>query len=58
MKTNVASIMMFLQENDLLEIKINEEKNHVDKFIVIESLQTHNGNIKDIPLFDKKRFEK
>lgn len=58
MSKKVASIMMFLNENDLLEIKLNEEKSYVDKFVIVESLQTHVGNTKDQPMFDKKRFKK
>lgn len=48
---------MFLNENDLLEVRINQHLNFVDKFIIIEAGQTHSGN-KKTQTFDFKRFEK
>lgn len=48
---------MFLNENDILEIKINNHWNVIDKFIILESSQTHTGDYKPYN-FDKKRFEK
>jgi len=48
---------MFLNENDLLEIRINQHLDFVDKFIIIEAGQTHSGN-KKTKNFDTKRFEK
>lgn len=51
----IFSFFMFFNENDLLEIKLNEEQDYVEKFIIIESLQTHNGNSKP-KYFDEKRF--
>lgn len=49
--------MMFLNENDALEIKINTCWDSVDKFIVLESSQTHTGDPKPYNL-DVKRFAK
>ena len=46
---------MFFQENDLLEIKLNQHWNFVDKFIIVEAGETHTGVKKDI-LFDHERF--
>ena len=51
----IFSFFMFFNENDLLEIKLNEEQDYIEKFIIIESLQTHNGKNKP-KYFDEKRF--
>lgn len=50
---------MFFNELDVLEIRLNELNNYVDKFILVECTKTHTG--KDKPLFfneNKKRYEK
>lgn len=49
--------MTFLNENDALEIKINTCWDSVDKFIVLESNQTHTGDPKPYNL-DVARFSK
>lgn len=54
---NVYSLFKFFNENDLLEIKLNEEWDFINKFIIIEALQTHSGKSKP-QYFDSKRFEK
>jgi beta-1,4-mannosyl-glycoprotein beta-1,4-N-acetylglucosaminyltransferase len=48
---------MFFQENDLLEIKLNQHWNFVDKFIIVEAGETHTGIKKDL-MFDHERFKK
>ena len=48
---------MFLNENDLYEIRLNTHWEFVDKFIVIEAGETHTGLKKPLQ-FDKQRFEK
>jgi beta-1,4-mannosyl-glycoprotein beta-1,4-N-acetylglucosaminyltransferase len=53
----IYDCFMFLNENDLLEIRINQHLDFVDKFIIIEAGQTHSGN-KKTKNFDTKRFEK
>lgn len=53
----VFNCMMFLNENDILEIKINTHWNFVDKFIIVESCQTHTGDYKGYH-FDEQRFMK
>ena len=53
----IYDMFMFLNENDLLEIRINEHWEFVEKFIIIEAGQTHSGNNKPYN-FDKQRFEK
>jgi beta-1,4-mannosyl-glycoprotein beta-1,4-N-acetylglucosaminyltransferase len=47
---------MFFNENDIFEIKLNEQWNFVDKFILVEAGETHTGNKKSFN-FDHKRFE-
>ena len=49
----------FFNELDLLEIRLNILKDHVDKFVIVEATKTHQGKSK--PLFyseNKNRFEK
>jgi len=48
---------MFFQENDLLEIKLNQHWEFVDKFIIVEAGETHTG-IKKNFLFNHQRFKK
>ena len=47
---------MFLNENDLYEIRLKTHWDFVDKFVVVEAGQTHTGDEKPFN-FDKKRFE-
>ena len=54
---NIYDVCMFFNENDLLEIRLNEHDDFVEKFIIIESLQTHSGNSKR-QNFDFNRFKK
>lgn len=49
----------FFNELDLLEVRLNELCNHVDKFILVEWTETHSGKPK--PLYyeeNKERFQK
>ena len=46
---------MFLNENDLYEIRLKTHWDFVDKFIVVEAGQTHTGDTKPFN-FDKERF--
>ena len=48
---------MFFNENDLLELKINQEQNFVDQFIIVEAGETHTG-LKKSYNFDHERFKK
>lgn len=52
----VYDCCMFLNENDVYEIRLNEQWDFVDKFIVLEAGQTHTGLPKPYQ-FDRKRFE-
>ncbi len=51
----VYDCTMFLNENDLFEIRLHEHWNFVDKFIVIEAEETHTGLKKPLN-FDQNRF--
>ena len=57
MSRKVYDCCMFLNENDLYEIRINQHWDFVDYFIVLEAGQTHTGVPKPFK-FDQKRFEK
>ena len=48
---------MFLNENDLYEIRLKTHWDFVDKFIVIEAGETHTGDPKPFN-FDQERFKK
>lgn len=48
---------MFLNENDLFEVRLNTHWDFVDKFIVIEAGETHTG-LKKLLKFDHERFKK
>lgn len=47
---------MFLNENDLYEIRLNTHWDFVDKFIVVEAGETHTGDPKPFN-FDHERFK-
>lgn len=47
----------FFNENDLLELRINQHWDFVDKFIITESCETHTGSPKPYN-FDMNRFNK
>lgn len=51
----VYDCMHFWVENDLLEIRINEYWDKVDKFIIVEAGETHTGKPKPYN-FDHERF--
>lgn len=53
---SVYECSMFFNENDLLEIKLNEHWNFVDKFIIVEAGETHTG-VKKPYNFDHERFK-
>lgn len=52
----VFDCCMFLNENDLYEIRLNTHWDFVDKFIVVEAGQTHTGDPKPFN-FDHERFK-
>lgn len=53
----VINCCMFLNENDVLEIKINNHWSFVDRFYILEAGQTHTGDKKPFNL-DIDRFKK
>jgi beta-1,4-mannosyl-glycoprotein beta-1,4-N-acetylglucosaminyltransferase len=53
----VYDFCSFLNENDLLEIRLNTHWDFVDKFIVVEAGETHTGLKKEFK-FDHERFKK
>lgn len=52
----VYDCCMFLNENDLFEIRLKTHWNFVDKFIVVEAGETHTGDPKPFN-FDHERFK-
>ena len=52
----VYDTCMFLNENDLYEIRLNQHWDFVDKFIVVEVGETHTGLKKPLK-FDHERFK-
>lgn len=52
----VYECSMFFNENDLLEVKLNEHWEFVDKFVIVEAGETHTG-IKKPFNFDEERFK-
>jgi beta-1,4-mannosyl-glycoprotein beta-1,4-N-acetylglucosaminyltransferase len=52
----VYDCMTFWMENDLLEIRINQHWDKVDKFIIVEAGETHTGKKKPYN-FDHERFK-
>lgn len=50
---------LFFQELDLLEIRLNYLYDHVDRFVILEAVQTFSGKPKPLVFRDNiKRFEK
>jgi beta-1,4-mannosyl-glycoprotein beta-1,4-N-acetylglucosaminyltransferase len=53
----IFDCFIFFNEFELLEIRLNELNDVVDKFVLVEATKTHQG--KDKPLYfeeNKKRF--
>ena len=48
--------IMFFNENDVLDIRLNQHAPYVDKFVIVEAGQTHMGDTKPYH-FDKERFK-
>jgi len=55
-KMTVYDCSMFLNENDLYEIRLNQHWDFVDRFIVVEAGETHTGLKKSLK-FDHERFK-
>ncbi len=52
----VYDYIMFFNENDVLDIRLNQHAPYVDKFVIVEAGQTHMGDPKPYH-FDKERFK-
>lgn len=48
---------MFLNEFDLLDLRIAEELPHIDKLIVVESNYTHSNNSKELLLKNNSKYQ-
>lgn len=53
----IYDCFMFFNENDIVEIRLNQHWDFVDKFIIVEMAETHTGLKKDL-IFDHDRFKK
>ena len=53
----IFDCFMYFNEDLILEIRLNELYNRVDKFIIVESSYTHSGDFKEYN-FDIKKFDK
>ena len=53
----IFDCFMYFNEDLILEVRLNELYDHVEKFIIVESNYTHSGDYKEYN-FDIKRFEK
>ncbi len=55
----IIDAFTFFNELDLLEVRLNEMSPYVDKFLIVESRQTFQGNDKPLYFFENlDRFEK
>ena len=53
----IYDCFMYFDEDIVLDVRLNFLNEHVDKFIIIESVYNHNGKKRN-PLFNIKKFEK
>ena len=53
----IYDCFMYFDEDIVLDVRLNFLNEHVDKFIIIESVYNHKGEKKN-PLFNIKKFEK
>jgi beta-1,4-mannosyl-glycoprotein beta-1,4-N-acetylglucosaminyltransferase len=54
-KAMIYSTTMFYGNPDLIDLKISEERDHVDRFLIIESKVTHSGMFKGLS-FPKEKY--
>ena len=55
MKTRIIDTFMYLQEVDLLKIRLKYLYEYVDFFVIVESIQLHSGKIKKEFSFEKNK---
>ena len=56
-KMKIIDTFMYFNEDLILDIRLNELNNFVDKFVIVESLYTHSGEKKGLN-FDINKFKK
>ena len=54
-KTKIYDCFTFYNELDLLELRLNELNDVVDKFVIVESEMTHSGNKKKLYYEENKK---
>jgi beta-1,4-mannosyl-glycoprotein beta-1,4-N-acetylglucosaminyltransferase len=53
----IYSCTIFSNEFDLLDLKIAEELNHIDKMIIIEATKTHSNRPKPLRLYKNSKYK-
>ena len=53
----IYDCFMYLDEDIVLDLRLNSLNNYVDKFVIVESKYTHSGNKRELK-FNYKNFEK
>ena len=54
----IFDCFMYNNEDLILEIRLNSLNNYIDKFIIVEAKQDHQGRIKQNYNFDLDKFDK
>jgi hypothetical protein len=58
-KPKIYDCFLFFNELELLEVRLNEMYDHVDKFVIVESTETFTGKPKSLVFLENRRlFEK
>jgi len=54
----IIDCFLFMDELDLLEVRLHSLKDYVDSFVLVESLMTHSGNPKPLVFYEnRERFK-
>ena len=53
----IYDCFMYLDEDIVLDLRLNSLNNYVDKFVIVESKYTHSGKKRELK-FNYKNFEK
>lgn len=54
--SEIYDCFLFFNELEILDIRLHEMYNHVDKFVIVESVETFRGNLK--PLYYQENYER
>ena len=54
----IFDCFMYNNEDLILEIRLNSLNNYIDKFIIVEAKQDHQGRVKQNYNFDLNKFNK